>query len=297
MARSYCHLTKMRAPIPQRCYRCIPLYLTWYAKLCLASYFPRPALWRSHSTSTSSISRLERIMIHINGTDYGTASWSTTLTCLSEFEAQLGYYFLKDATSLKSLVLAAHETAPFNYKDADFSCALPFTSQDLTNLRYLELRNIFISPQLSEFLLRPDSQLRTLILHNCHAQSDDTQRSHTWAWFWGSLDTDEQRFDELRVEYDPPLPVFEDGFLSWDPNNPSKVRRLAASGQELDTMVRRWEELRQEPDTMAFSYGWCTNKYGNFFEGNNDCFNHYERGHDLAAYRSLMTRIRRNAAK
>ncbi|KAI1260577.1 hypothetical protein F5Y18DRAFT_251045 [Xylariaceae sp. FL1019] len=229
--------------------------------------------------------RLGRIEIYMFATDNGAGWCSNTLEGYTQFEEHLRDYFLKDATSLESLVLAGTAETPFGSGNVRFAnCALPLTPQDLPDLRYLELRDMFVSPKLSEFLSRPDSHLRTLILYNCRAEVY-SQYAETWARFLRDLDTEEQGLTELRVEFDPPIPTSRGGTLYR-----ADQETYIAIGQKL-------EELLQEPGAVVFSYGSCSDKYGDYMEAEDDIFTHFVRGDDLAAYYSLMAKVRRNAGR
>ncbi|KAI0970266.1 hypothetical protein F4678DRAFT_462494 [Xylaria arbuscula] len=148
----------------------------------------------------------------------------------THFEGHIGDYCFQHATKLKSLVLIVNEETPFGYDTRD-KCTLPLrTGTHIPDLRHLQLREMFISRELVDFILGPSTKLRVLELHNCHTESRWEDSALTWAEFFQPLDTDRLKLEKLTVQYDNEMKEINRGF----PPRPSQLT------------VRSWQRMQED---------------------------------------------------
>ncbi|KAH8652213.1 hypothetical protein BX600DRAFT_472126 [Xylariales sp. PMI_506] len=230
------------------------------------------------------LGRLHKLEIFMWSGDNGAGWRSNTLDGYTHFEEHLGDYFFQYTNHTTTLILAADPETPFG-SDADWAnCGLPLEAHHLPELQHLELRDMFISPELADFIIaHAQTSLKSLALHNCHAETSNVDNPYTWTRFLSRLDCDDVRLTRLDIVYEKQVPMLEsESFESSDPESEDPER------------VSRLHELRQVPGTKAFSYGTCTDKYGDFWEWTDDNYDNYVKGEDLTAYHSLVARICRN---
>ncbi|KAK6189212.1 hypothetical protein LQW54_013505 [Pestalotiopsis sp. IQ-011] len=230
------------------------------------------------------LARLEKLEISVWAEDNGAGWMSNTQEGYDDFITRLGQWFFQHATHAQSLVLEAHPDCPFGYFAGRPDISLPLESGQLPELRYLELRNLYISPDLAGFVCQENSKLARLVLRNCHANTGEYNGPYRWTHFFNDLTAnDKNPLSSCVVQYDKLVSMRKPEPIVAQVNNWESRRRM--------TELEVWYQV---PGATMFDYGCCSDKYGGFdqdFDGNYDCFTE---GRDLAAFQSLAARIQLN---
>ncbi|KAI4596885.1 hypothetical protein KJ359_004794 [Pestalotiopsis sp. 9143b] len=231
------------------------------------------------------LARLEKLEISMWAEDNGAGWMSNTQEGYDDFITRLGQWFFQHATHAQSLVLEAHPDCPFGYFAGHPDISLPLELGQLPELRQLELRNLYVSPDLVLFVCQENSKLDRLVLRNCRANAGEYNNPYRWTRFFDDLTAnDKNPLSSCVVQYDK--------LVSMRKPEPIVAR------VNIWESPRRMPELEmwyQVPGAIVFDYGSCSDKYGRFdqaFERNYDCFT---QGRDLAAFQSLAARIQLNA--
>jgi hypothetical protein len=254
--------------------------------LVATDLMPKPTSTFFSEQWSEFLARLQTLEIRMQSGDNGAGLLSNTVDGYLHFERHLDDYFFKHATHTTSLILAAGRDTPFGCDVEWANCPLPLRSDHLPKLQHLELHEMFLSPDLASFVTRENGSISSLVLYNCHTGTIDEGIYYPWKDFLVGLDRDDVQLKKLDIRYAKQVPMTSAEVWGW--------------GKSAEENPQRWakiQALRQVPGTMAFSYGWCTDKYGEFWEDAEGNYQNYTKGEDLKAYHSLLARIRCNASE
>ncbi|KAI0156027.1 hypothetical protein BJ166DRAFT_349249 [Pestalotiopsis sp. NC0098] len=243
------------------------------------------------------LARLDRLEISMWAEDNGDTWICHREPGYSDFIELLGQYFFQHATHAQSLVLEAHPECPFGHHADAIDIRLPLESGQLPELRHLELRNLYISPELVHFVCQENSKLARLVLRNCHANTRSVWHDprllgtgeiydyYQWALFFDGLTAnDNNTLSSFVVQYDKLVSMRRPEPIVAHVNNCESSRRMT----ELEVSY-------QAPGAIVFDYGQGSDRHDEGFlqdfERNHD---HFTQGHDLAAFQSLAARIELN---
>ncbi|KAK1224901.1 hypothetical protein PQX77_012178 [Marasmius sp. AFHP31] len=197
-----------------------------------------------------------------------------TLEGCTDFGCKLDRYFFRYLTKVQRLVLVAYPDCPFGGDVGDILGQDVFldwalSKEHLPHLRILELRNVFVSKKLANFIISRSATLYQVRLHDCHCESSSNfvqAEIISWAIFFTHLDRNKTQLKELCITYE----------------------------QGSDTAILYEGNLLEEKEEdMVFSYGYMDTECG-FMIDDKMIREKNEERMDLIAYQKLMNTIKQN---
>jgi hypothetical protein len=229
------------------------------------------------------LGRLKRFRVSIRDWDNGAGWAMNTQAGFADFAEQLAEFFFDHLQSATDVVLEADETAPLGLEPGRYHVHLALKPQQMPLLRKLELRYIFVCPELANFLVAHLETLEELVMTNCLCSmellDEDTEGMH-----WDAL------------------------FNAVSEGQPRKLRRLEiVSTEEIgieipqycdqDKVKEMLEALADDPNRRLFAYINLDDKYGMLMEDEDMELESFRRGHDQRAYDRLMAIVGGNRQK
>lgn len=255
-------------------------------KLVAKDLLPKPTSTFFSRQWYDFLSRLKELKISMWALDNGAGWMSNTLPAYEDFISHLGQYFFEHAAHVQSLVLAAHPECPFGYATEAHDIELPLKVGALPELRHLELYEVYICPEIIDFVCRENSRSTGLVLRNCHVNSAHYNgQYYTWADFFEALmNNNNNALKSFVVEYDKlvsmSIPV---------PNQANKIKRSKRRP------VAQRRVSCQVPGAIVFDHGSCSDKYGYYCQNDDKNYDYFASGRDLEAFKSLTACIQSNA--
>jgi hypothetical protein len=150
----------------------------------------------------------------------------------------------------------------------------------------MELYEVYICPEIIDFVCRENSRPTGLVLRNCHVNTvPQYDGPYTWANFFEALmSNNNNALKSFMVEYDKlvsmSIPVL---------NQANKIKRSKRRP------VAQRRVACQVPGAIVFDHGSCSDKYGYYYQNDDKNYDYFASGRDLEAFKSLTACIQSNA--
>lgn len=255
-------------------------------KLVLDGVIPKATSTFQNKEWHNFLGRLETFDISVRGFDNGAGWCSSTCAGYMDFFAKFDVYFLNHLQAVKSLKLVAEVDGPIGLRGYNHEPLALEPSGQMPQLEHLELENMFIGPELVDFLLDHSQSLAVLRLKRCMSSSDEytegtlAEDAITWAEFFSSLRRSkpplklrELTIERIRME----IPEDDDD-------------------EELSETTRQVREiLKSKEHEKIFDYRYLQDKYGWVFAYDPCTLAAYQEGIDYREYEKLTTIVAANA--
>ncbi|KAF7532679.1 hypothetical protein G7054_g7739 [Neopestalotiopsis clavispora] len=250
-------------------------------KLVAKDLMPKPTSTFFSRQWHDFLSRLQELKINMWALDNGAGWMSNTLIAYEDFIDHIGQYFFEHTTHVQSLVLAAHPECPFGYAAASHDVALPLKVGALPELRHLELYEVYVCPEIVDFVCRVNSRTTGLVLRNCHVNTAQYDGPYTWADFFEALmGNNNNALKSFVVEYDK--------LVSMSIPEPDQDTEIKLPNRR---RVAERRVTRQIPGAIVFDHGSCSDKYGYYCQDGYKNYDYFAAGRDLSAFQSLTAHI------
>lgn len=247
----------------------------------IRNLMPREATAWSTPAFQSFLGRLECFKLSLMGGDNGAGWCFNTLDGYTAFPGKLAHFFFNSLTNVTELTFKPDETGPVGLVGWRH-CDLSLHAKQMPSLKTLFLENIFICPELVEFLVGHADTLERVLLHNCFAGVGGLAENGI---YWERLfilwaDSNPQALQHVEI-----LP-FENIFENEYGND--------KGGEYHEELTRTRKMLEEDPNRRHFEYRYLDDKYGIVFRDDPETRSTFFEGHDQQAYDRLMKIVKRN---
>ncbi|KAL6702456.1 hypothetical protein ACN47E_001847 [Coniothyrium glycines] len=228
------------------------------------------------------LQNLVSFTLSIRGGDMGAESGVNVLQGYQDFVRHTNVYFFRHVHRLENLSFSA---------SADGLCGLsgvahiplPLQIGDMANLRNLQLRHVFISIHLVDFLIAHGESLQSIELHNASSGlgCELAQDAISWTEFFSAMATNECK--ALRS-------LIVDSALE-------KLKPDAYDSEiyQEETAIRAHDLRQKFPGRRMFDYAELDMKYGTLYPNDREAFPRFVQGDDHRAWEQLMQVIAGNS--
>lgn len=226
---------------------------------------------------------LQRFDLSLFGGDNG-AGWC--INCSNgylEFVFKLDAYFFDHLSNVTEFKLRADDTGPLGLR-GNRHADLVLRPDQMPLLKSVVLENIFVCPELIDFLVGHSKTLESVSLHNCYAGiNGEAENGIPWEDLFTALsEAKPQKLHHLDVlPLDPPY---------VDTNSHADLDETA--GVHQCRMM-----LDQDPRRRMFAYKILDDKYGMLFDDEDQNQESFLGGDDQKAYDKLMHLVEANASR
>ncbi|MCJ1247481.1 hypothetical protein MMC30_004695 [Trapelia coarctata] len=226
---------------------------------------------------------LDRFDLSLFGGENG-AGWC--INCSNgylEFVSKLDTYFFDHLNNVTEFCLRAEETGPLGLSGRHHA-TLALRADQMPLLKSVSLENIFVSPELVDFLVGHTKTLERISLKDCFGGiNGETENGIHWeALFTALSDAKPEKLRQFDV-------------LPLDP--PYQNMYSHADLSETDGVHLCRTMLEQDPKRRLFPYKILDDKYGTLFHDEDQTLESFLEGDDQKAYDRLICIIDDNASK
>jgi len=229
------------------------------------------------------LSPLDRFDLSLFGGENG-AGWC--INCSNgylEFVSKLDTYFFDHLQNITEFHLRADETGPLGLR-GNRHADLTLRPDQMPLLKSVFLQNIFVSPELVDFLVGHSETLECISFNDCYGGiNGEAENGIYWeALFTALSDAKPEelwRFDVLPL--DPPY---------QDMNDHTDL-------SETDGVHICRTMLEQDPKRRLFAYKILDDKYGMLFDDEGETLQSFLEGDDQKAYDRLMHIVNDNSSR
>jgi hypothetical protein len=233
------------------------------------------------------LGNLKAFTLSLRGWDNGAGWQLNTLDFAADFAGKLDTWFFDHLGMVHHLVFEASDMAPIGLDPGRYHSHLALKPGQMTSLRSVQVRYLFICPELRDFLVAHADTLEEIVMLDCLASVE-------------VLDEDTEGMAWCRL------------FDAISEATPSKLRRLEVRWTEEVEWGSEWEDapedvnadtdkirqfLEDDPEAVFFNYTNLDDKYGMLFEDEHEIRSSFLQGGDQKAYKRLMAIVEKNRMK
>jgi hypothetical protein len=233
------------------------------------------------------LGNLKGFTLSLRGWDNGAGWQLNTMDFAADFAGKLDTWFFDHLSLVHHLVLEASDMAPVGLDPGRHHSHLALKPDQMTSLRTVQVRYLFLCPELRDFLVPHADTLEEIVMLDCLASSE-------------VLDEDTEGMAWCRL------------FDALSEATPSKLRRLEVRWTEEVEWGSEWEDapedvnadtdqirrlLEDDPEAVFFNYTNLDDKYGMLFEDVHEIRSSFSQGGDQKAYKRLISMVENNRTK
>ncbi|KAL4910839.1 hypothetical protein BDW74DRAFT_172300 [Aspergillus multicolor] len=236
--------------------------------LVTASTFSSPQF----HTFLSQLNSFTLSLPHLNN----GVGWSiNTQEIYPGFVDNLPFWFFDHLSSIESFTFDPRETGILGAWQDRYRTEIGIFQANMPNLRRLELANVAVCEELSDFVIRHKGTLEVVILRDCHA--GERPGSMSWAdLFTAVAGAELPRLREVDVQDEGVEVEIRD---SWRDDAWVKQRLI---------------EVRSQPGVHTFAYGSLDDKYGFLRVSLETVYRRFLEGEDGRAFAEVLRVVERN---
>ncbi|RDW93975.1 uncharacterized protein DSM5745_01297 [Aspergillus mulundensis] len=225
----------------------------------------------------SFLSQLNSFALSLPHLDNGAGWHINTQEIYAGFTENLPFWFFDHLASAESFSFDPRETGILGAWHDRYRFDIGVFQASMPRLRRLELGNVVVCEELSEFCIRHKETLESVTLRACHA---GVGPSMSWAdLFTAIVAASPSRLKEFRVLYGPG----DEGALEF---------REEWRGEPW--VEQALAKMNRDPEARVYVYGSLDDKYGFRRVGWEMVYRRFLSGEDERAFAEVMTVIKRN---
>ncbi|KAL2819100.1 hypothetical protein BJX63DRAFT_27764, partial [Aspergillus granulosus] len=231
------------------------------------------------------LSQIKSFSMTLPNLDNGAGWQLITQPSYWGFAEYLGPWFFNHLHAAESLSFDPCESGILGDSGDRFDPGIGLHEANMPNLRSVNLSNLALCAELSNFLAQHLSTLESITLRHCHAYCyafDNGEASFLW----------KHLFQVLIAASPPRLTAFE---VVDEYEETAKLLQLHDDWTDKDLVLQAKAKMEREPRVRAFKYAYLDDKYGFRYTQAEEGIKFFLKGEDDMSYKELMAIVERNA--